>query len=180
MTTIFEKLLSGELPCAKVYEDELVFAFMDAGQVNDGHVIVASKKPYETILDIDEETTQRLFLVAKRIAHVVQDVFKAEGITLLQANKDAGWQSVPHIHVHVLPRYKNDGVELVWPRKEPGIERLKELAKLIQVPRLWKIQQWTVRAAKVAMKHAAEDFMMAKNRLAMPKSWCAHVTVPLF
>jgi len=134
MSTIFEKLLSGELPCAKVYEDDLVFAFMDAGQVNDGHVIVASKKPYETILDIDEETTQRLFLVAKRIAHVVQDVFKAEGITLLQANKDAGWQSVPHIHVHVLPRYKNDGVELVWPRKEPGIERLKELAKLIQVP----------------------------------------------
>jgi histidine triad (HIT) family protein len=136
MATIFEKLLSGEFPCAKVYEDDLVFAFMDAGQVNDGHVIVASKKPYETILDIDEETTQRLFLVAKRIAHVVQDVFKAEGITLLQANKDAGWQSVPHIHVHVLPRYKNDGVELVWPRKEPGIERLKELAKLIQVPSL--------------------------------------------
>lgn len=134
MTTIFEKLLSGELPCAKVYEDDLVFAFMDAGQVNDGHVIVASKKPYETILDIDEETTQRLFLVAKRIAHVVQDVFKAEGITLLQANKDAGWQSIPHIHVHVLPRYKNDGVELVWPRKEPGIERLRELAKLIKVP----------------------------------------------
>jgi histidine triad (HIT) family protein len=134
MATIFEKLLSGELPCAKVYEDNLVFAFMDAGQLNDGHVIVASKKPYETILDIDEETTQRLFLVAKRIAHVVHDVFKAEGITLLQANKDAGWQSVPHIHVHVLPRYKNDGVELVWPRKEPGIERLKELAKLIQVP----------------------------------------------
>ena len=136
MSTIFEKLLSGELPCAKVYEDDLVFAFMDAGQVNDGHVLVASKKPYETILDIDEETTQRLFLVAKRIAHVVQDVFKAEGITLLQANKDAGWQSVPHIHVHVLPRYKNDGVELVWPRKEPGIERLHELAKLIQVPSL--------------------------------------------
>ena len=53
MSTIFEKLLSGELPCAKVYEDDLVFAFMDAGQVNDGHVIVASKKPYETILDID-------------------------------------------------------------------------------------------------------------------------------
>jgi histidine triad (HIT) family protein len=136
MTTIFEKLLSGELPCAKVYEDDLVFAFMDAGQINDGHVIVASKKPYETILDIDEETTQRLFLVAKRIAHVVHDVFKAEGITLLQTNKDAGWQSVPHIHVHVLPRYKNDGVELVWPRKEPGIERLKELAKLIQVQSL--------------------------------------------
>ncbi len=136
MATIFEKLLSGELPCAKVYEDDWVFAFMDAGQINDGHVIVASKKPYETILDIDDETTQRLFLVAKKIAHVVQKEFQAEGITLLQANQAAGWQSVPHIHVHVLPRYKNDGVELVWPRKEPGIERLKELAQRIQVPKI--------------------------------------------
>jgi histidine triad (HIT) family protein len=136
MATIFEKLLSGELPCAKVYEDEWVFAFMDAGQINDGHVIVASKKPYETILDIDDVTTQRLFLVAKKIAHVVQKEFQAEGITLLQANQPAGWQSVPHIHVHVLPRYKNDGVELVWPRKEPGIERLKELAQRIQVPKI--------------------------------------------
>ena len=136
MATIFEKLLSGELPCAKVYEDEWVFAFMDAGQINDGHVIVASKKPYETILDIDDVTTQRLFLVAKKIAHVVQKEFQAEGITLLQANQPAGWQSVPHIHVHVLPRYNNDGVELVWPRKEPGIERLKELAQRIQVPQI--------------------------------------------
>ena len=136
MPTIFEKLLSGELPCAKVYEDDWVFAFMDAGQINDGHVIVASKKPYETILDIDDETTQRLFLVAKKIAHVVQKEFQAEGITLLQANQPAGWQSVPHIHVHVLPRYNNDGVELVWPRKEPGIERLKELAQRIQVPKI--------------------------------------------
>ena len=136
MATIFEKLLSGELPCAKVYEDEWVFAFMDAGQINDGHVIVASKKPYETILDIDDVTTQRLFLVAKKIAHVVQKELQAEGITLLQANQPAGWQSVPHIHVHVLPRYNNDGVELVWPRKEPGIERLKELAQRIQVPKI--------------------------------------------
>ena len=55
MPTVFEKLLSGELPCAKVYEDERVFAFMDAGQVNDGHVIVATKRPFETLMDMDEE-----------------------------------------------------------------------------------------------------------------------------
>ena len=136
MSTIFEKLLSGEWPCAKIYEDDWVFAFMDAGQVNDGHVIVAAKKPYETILDMDDVTTQRLFLVAKKIAHVVQEVFQAEGITVLQTNKAAGWQTVPHVHVHVLPRYTNDGVDLVWPRKDPGIERLKELASLIQVPQI--------------------------------------------
>ncbi len=128
MSTVFEKLLSGELPCAKVYEDEHVFAFMDAGQVNDGHVIVATRKPHETLLDCSEAEAEALMRVARRIALAVQAAFQPEGITVLQANKPAGWQTVPHVHVHVLPRYEGDGVGLVWPRKEPGIERLRELA----------------------------------------------------
>ena len=128
MSTVFEKLLSGELPCAKVYEDEHVFAFMDAGQVNDGHVIVATRKPHETLLDCSEAEAEALMRVARRIALAVQAAFQPEGITVLQANKPAGWQTVPHVHLHVLPRYEGDGVGLVWPRKEPGIERLRELA----------------------------------------------------
>jgi histidine triad (HIT) family protein len=131
MTTIFELLLSGELPCAKVYEDELVFAFMDAGQVNDGHVLVATKNPYETILDMDDASAQALILVAKKMAHIEQEVFKPDGITLLQTNKPAGWQTVPHVHIHVLPRYENDSVHLTWPRKEPGMDHLKDLAQKI-------------------------------------------------
>lgn len=129
--TIFTRLLKGELPCAKVYEDDLVFAFMDAGQVNPGHVIVASKHPYETILDADEATAVALMRAAKRIADAVQVAFGPEGMTILQANKAAGWQTVPHLHLHVLPRHAGDGVELTWPRKEPGMERLKELASRI-------------------------------------------------
>ena len=65
MPTIFERLISGELPCAKVYEDEWVFAFMDAGQVNDGHVLVATKRPYETILEVDDESAKALILATK-------------------------------------------------------------------------------------------------------------------
>ena len=133
MSTVFEKLLSGEWPCAKVYEDEHVFAFMDAGQVNDGHVIVATKKPHETLLDCSEDEAAALMRAARRIALAVQAEFQPEGITVLQANKPAGWQSVPHLHLHVLPRYAGDGVELVWPRKEPGVERLRELAGRIVV-----------------------------------------------
>jgi histidine triad (HIT) family protein len=133
MTTVFEKLLSGEWPCARVYEDELVFAFMDAGQVNDGHVIVATRRPFETLLDMDEDTAAALMRAAWKIARAVQAAFAPEGITVLQANGAAGWQTVPHAHLHVLPRYANDGVELTWPRKEPGMARLLELAQRIRV-----------------------------------------------
>jgi len=133
MSTIFEKLLSGELPCVKVFEDDLVFAFMDAGQVNEGHVIVATRAPHETLLDCSEEEAAALMRAARRIAIAVQAAFAPAGITILQANRPAGWQTVPHLHLHVLPRHDGDGVGLVWPRKEPGLDRLRELAARIRL-----------------------------------------------
>lgn len=133
MPTIFERLMSGELPVAKVYEDELVFAFMDAGQLNPGHVLVATRKPYETLMDADEESAVAMMRVAQRVARAVQQAFNPEGITILQANKPAGWQTVPHLHLHVVPRYTDDGVGLVWPRKEPGMDALLEYAARIKL-----------------------------------------------
>lgn len=133
MTSIFSRIIAGELPCAKVYEDDLVFAFMDAGQVNPGHVIVASKAPVETLMDADEATARAMMAAAWRIARAVQEAFAPAGMTILQANRAAGWQTVPHLHLHVLPRHADDGVELTWPRKEPGLEKLKELAARIRL-----------------------------------------------
>jgi histidine triad (HIT) family protein len=132
MPTIFERIVSGEIPSAKVYEDEHVIAFMDAGQVNPGHVIVATKKPFETLTDADAESAAALFAAAHRIAIAVERAFKPAGLTLLQANRAAGWQTVPHLHLHVLPRHADDGVTLGWPRKNPSIETLRELAARIQ------------------------------------------------
>ena len=131
--TIFTRLYRGELPCAKIYEDTRVFAFMDAGQVNPGHVIVASIEPFETLLDADEATAVALMAAAHRIARAVQAAFAPAGLTILQANKAAGWQTVPHLHLHVLPRHADDGVELTWPRKDPGIEALGALAARIRL-----------------------------------------------
>jgi histidine triad (HIT) family protein len=128
MPTVFERLLAGELPCAKVYEDDLIFAFMDAGQVNDGHVIVATRRPCETLMDATDAEAAALMRAARRIAIAVEAAYAPAGVTVLQANRAAGWQSVPHLHLHVLPRHADDGVGLVWPRREPGIERLRELA----------------------------------------------------
>jgi len=133
MTTVFEKIIRGELPCVKVYEDQHVFAFMDAGQVNPGHVLVATKVAYETLMDADEESAAAMMRAARRIARAVQAAFEPDGMTILQANKPAGWQTVPHLHLHVLPRYHDDGVGLTWPRKDPGIERLRDYAAQIRL-----------------------------------------------
>lgn len=131
--SVFTRIIRGELPAAKVYEDEHTIAFMDAGQVNPGHVIVATRQQVETILDLDDELAGALFRTVARVARAVDAAFHPEGITVLQANKPAGWQTVPHVHLHVLPRYQNDGVGLVWPRKEPPLAQLRELAARIRV-----------------------------------------------
>jgi histidine triad (HIT) family protein len=133
MTTVFEKIIRGEIPSVKVYEDDFVYAFMDAGQVNPGHVLVATKKPYETLMDADEESAAAMMRAANRIAKALQEAYQPDGMTILQANRPAGWQTVPHLHLHVLPRYENDGVDLTWPRKEPGMEKLREYAAKIRL-----------------------------------------------
>ena len=131
--SVFTRIVRREIPAAIVFEDEQVIAFMDAGQVNPGHVLVATKRQVETVMELAEAEAAHLFAVATRVAKVVQATFEPEGMTLLQTNKPAGWQTVPHVHVHVLPRYANDGAELVWPRKDPGLERLREYAKRIVI-----------------------------------------------
>ena len=131
--TVFTRIINGQIPAAKIYEDEHTIAFMDAGQVNPGHVIVATKKQVETIVDLDDELAAALFRTAARVARAVDQAFKPDGITILQANRPEGWQTVPHVHLHVLPRHKDDGVGLVWPRKNPPMEELEALAARIVV-----------------------------------------------
>lgn len=131
--SVFTRIINGEIPAAIVLQDAHTIAFMDAGQVNPGHVIVATKKQVETILDLDEDLAGALFRTAWRIARAVDRAFQPEGITVLQANKPAGWQTVPHVHLHVLPRHAGDGVGLTWPRKNPPLEELQALAARIVI-----------------------------------------------
>jgi histidine triad (HIT) family protein len=130
---VFCKIVAGEIPCHKVYEDDQHIVFMDMGQVNPGHVIVALKSHSETILDLDEEQASSIFKIVNRVAKAVQQEFKPEGLTILQANRKAGWQTVPHFHLHVLPRHTEDGVDLAWPVKNPPAEELAKLAARIEV-----------------------------------------------
>jgi len=129
--SVFTRIFRREIAAAIVYEDDLAVAFMDAGQVNPGHVLVATRRQVETFVELEEAEAAHLFAVAHRVARAVQAAFQPAGMTLLQANRPAGWQTVPHVHVHVLPRHADDGVGLVWPRKDPPLAELQALAARI-------------------------------------------------
>lgn len=126
---IFCRLVAGEIPAARVYEDALTLAFMDMGQVNPGHVLVATKRHAATLLDITAAEAAAVMQTAQRVAHAVQAVFDPPGLTLLQANGREGDQTVFHFHMHVVPRHAQDGIALTWPRKEPGAQVLQDYAR---------------------------------------------------
>ncbi len=129
---IFCKIVAGEIPAAKVYEDDLTLAFMDIGQVNPGHVLVASKRHAVTVLDLTPQEAAAVMQTAQRIARAAQQALAPDGLTLFQANGAAGGQTVFHFHLHVLPRHAEDGVALTWPRKEPGAQQLQAYAAQLQ------------------------------------------------
>jgi histidine triad (HIT) family protein len=115
---IFAKVLRGELPCHKVYEDEHVFAFLDIMPRSPGHTLVIPKVPARNIFDISPDDYARVARGAHKIAAAAMKAFEADGITVQQFNEPAGGQVVFHLHMHVMPRH--DGVPLLPPasRKE--------------------------------------------------------------
>lgn len=117
---IFCRLVTGEIPSAKVYEDDLTLAFMDLGQVTPGHVLVASKRHAATLLELTPEEAGAVMQTAQKVALAVQAAFDPPGLTLLQANGALGGQTVGHFHLHVVPRHDGDGITFTWPRQEPG------------------------------------------------------------
>lgn len=125
---IFCRLVAGEIPSARVYEDALTIAFMDIGQVNPGHVLVATKRHAATLLDITPEEAAAVMQTAQHVARAVMAVFNPPGLTLLQANGREGDQTVFHFHMHVVPRHAQDGIALSWPRKEPAADVLRGYA----------------------------------------------------
>ena len=129
---VFCKIVSGQIPSHRVHEDDLTLAFMDIGQVNPGHVVVAIKPHLEIVTDLSPEQAGAVFRAAHHVARAVTAAVTPEGLTILQANGKAGWQTVPHFHLHVLPRHLNDGVTLTWPTKNPPAQELAAMAGRIR------------------------------------------------
>ena len=112
---IFCKIINGELPSAKVYEDEKVYAFLDLTQITRGHTLVIPKIHTKNIYETPPEVAKELFARVPVIANAIKDTYKPLGMNLLNNNEQAAEQSVFHLHVHIIPRYGDgDGYTPNW------------------------------------------------------------------
>src|ERR1700739_2097695 len=128
---VFAKILRGELPAHKVYEDDRAFAFLDIMPRSPGHTLVIPKAPARNILDITEEDYLHVGRATRIIARAAKDAVNADGLTIQQFNEAPGGQVVFHLHVHVMPRH--DGIALLPPasRKEDAEVLEENAAKLV-------------------------------------------------
>jgi histidine triad (HIT) family protein len=130
--TIFEKIIAGEVSHRKLYEDELVFAFLDAFPNHPGHSLVIPKAPHVNIFELPDETAARMFQVARDLAAAIKQVSGATGINVVMNNGEAAGQVVHHAHLHVIPRDDNDGGYLGRHKNFPSDAAADEFAEKIR------------------------------------------------
>ncbi len=129
---IFCKIVNGDIPANIIYENEDMIAITDIGHVNRGHTLVIAKQHAETMMDLDENLAASAFRAANKVAKALEAAYHPDGITILQANRPAGLQTVPHFHLHVLPRQTDDGVTVAWPVKNPSPDELLAIASEVR------------------------------------------------
>ena len=128
---MFCKIIKGEIPSHKVYEDKDTVAILDIRPINAGHTLVVPKKHSTDLLDIDDEDLKKAIVVVKRVAKAIKEAVNAQGINLGMNNGKAAGQLVFHPHLHVMPRFENDGYKH-WAGKDISGEELKSLAEKIK------------------------------------------------
>jgi histidine triad (HIT) family protein len=129
---VFCKIVAKQIPATVVHEDDATLAFMDIGQVNPGHVLVACKAHVENVYALDDLQAAAVFRAAARVARAIRAAFSPPGLSIYQANGKPAGQTVFHFHLHLLPRHDADGMQLVWPVKNPPRDKLEEYAARIR------------------------------------------------
>lgn len=129
---IFEKILSGEMPCAKVYEDGGTLAFMDVFPQARGHVLVIPRNPSRNLLEVAPKDIGRLFGTVQRVAAAVRTALKPDGIVITQFNGAAAGQTVFHTHVHIIPRFEGEALAGHGTGQMADMDELKKIAETIR------------------------------------------------
>ena len=132
MDCIFCKIRDGEIPSVTIYDDERTFAIMDINPLNDGHLLVIPKAHAAMVYDITEEDLAGAAVVAKRIASAVRKALRPDGLNIVQANGAAAFQSVAHLHLHLIPRWINDGKGFDWKLVRGEPERIRAIGEKIR------------------------------------------------
>ena len=129
---IFCKIIAGEIPSSKVYEDDKAIAILDITQVTPGHTLLIPKEHHRNVLAMDARATADLFSLLPEIAHKILTATGARGINIVNNNEEVAGQTVFHTHVHLIPRYESgDDFDMTFTAHEPDFEKMAELAEKI-------------------------------------------------
>ena len=127
---IFCKIIKGEIPSYSVYEDENFKVILDRFPSSLGHTLIITKKHYDNIYKLDAAVSEKLYPLAVQMANMLKHALNCDGINILQNNESAAGQTVDHFHLHVIPRYENDSVNINWRAKDPTGEEFENMLKL--------------------------------------------------
>ena len=128
---IFCKIAAGEIPSKTIYEDEKYRVILDLGPATRGHALILPKNHYANLFELPVEYAKEVICLAKKMATIMKDKLGCDGFNLVQNNGEAAGQTVFHFHMHLIPRYENDGQEIGWKPGSPSQDELEEIKKQI-------------------------------------------------
>ena len=129
---IFCKIAAGEIPSNTIYEDDSYRVILDLGPAARGHALILPKEHYADIYELPDEKAGEVFRLAKKMAGKMKSALRCDGFNVVQNNGEIAGQTVFHFHMHLIPRYENDGQKIGWTPGEPSQEELQETARIIR------------------------------------------------
>lgn len=128
---IFCKIANGDIPSKTIYEDEDFRVLLDLGPATKGHALILPKNHYKNLYELPDETAAKVMVLAKKMAAQMTEKLGCDGFNLVQNNNEAAGQTVFHFHLHLIPRYKDDGQHILWKPTQPSEEELQEVKDII-------------------------------------------------
>lgn len=128
---IFCKLANGVIPTNSLYEDDVVKVIFDAGPASLGHVLILPKEHFDNVYALDDDTAAHVFQVAVKVAKALKEGLNLEGLNIVQNNGEIAGQTVFHFHIHIIPRYKGDTVNVGWKPGEVTDEEIEKIKSLV-------------------------------------------------
>ena len=130
-TCIFCKIAAGEIPAKTLYEDEAFRVILDLGPATKGHALILPKDHYRNLFELPDEQAEKVMVLAKKMAVRIRERLRCDGFNLVQNNEETAGQTVFHFHMHLIPRYKDDGQVIGWKPGKPEEAELEEIRKEI-------------------------------------------------
>lgn len=129
---IFCRIAKGDIPSATIYETSDFKVILDVAPANRGHALIITKEHFDNIFQMDAETAAKLFSLATVVARAIKQETKCDGLNVVQNNGEVAGQTVNHFHLHLIPRFKGDNVNVTWKQGESNSEELAELARALK------------------------------------------------